>query len=70
MHQGWEEITDAAITHLLRTCLAKSAKDQAGQYFQFSMYLLLRSSIRIASQRRGITMDALHFVLQNFGSFY
>ncbi|XP_067018157.1 protein PTHB1-like [Acropora muricata] len=27
--QGWEEITDAAITHLLRTCLAKSAKDQA-----------------------------------------
>lgn len=32
MHQGWEEITDAAITHLLRTCLAKSAKDQAGEY--------------------------------------
>ncbi|EDV26341.1 uncharacterized protein TRIADDRAFT_22294 [Trichoplax adhaerens] len=27
--QGWEELTDAAITHLLRTCLAKSAKDQA-----------------------------------------
>eukprot|EP00795_Rhopilema_esculentum_P013477 gene13477-4356_t len=26
--QGWEEITDAAITHLLRTCLAKSSKDQ------------------------------------------
>ncbi|KAJ7390596.1 Protein PTHB1 [Desmophyllum pertusum] len=27
--QGWEEITDAGITHLLRTSLAKSAKDQA-----------------------------------------
>ena len=27
--QGWEERADAAITHLLRTCLAKSAKDQA-----------------------------------------
>ncbi|XP_006823784.2 protein PTHB1-like [Saccoglossus kowalevskii] len=26
--QGWEESTDAAITHLLRTCLAKTAKDQ------------------------------------------
>ena len=26
--QGWEESVDAAITHLLRTCLAKSAKDQ------------------------------------------
>ena len=26
--QGWEEMVDAAITHLLRTCLAKSAKDQ------------------------------------------
>ncbi|XP_066263410.1 protein PTHB1-like [Branchiostoma lanceolatum] len=24
---GWEEIVDAAITHLLRTCLAKSSKD-------------------------------------------
>lgn len=27
--QGWEECTDAAMTHLLRTCLAKSAKDTA-----------------------------------------
>lgn len=27
--QGWEEQTDAAITHLLRTSLAKSAKDQS-----------------------------------------
>ncbi|XP_031552881.1 protein PTHB1-like [Actinia tenebrosa] len=27
--QGWEEMTDAAISHLLRTCLSKSAKDQA-----------------------------------------
>ncbi|XP_071942795.1 protein PTHB1-like [Antedon mediterranea] len=27
--QGWEEVTDAALTNLLRTCLAKSAKDQA-----------------------------------------
>ncbi|XP_032228416.1 protein PTHB1 isoform X2 [Nematostella vectensis] len=27
--QGWEEMADAAITHLLRTCLSKSAKDQA-----------------------------------------
>lgn len=26
---GWEEITDAAMTHLLRTCLAKSAKESA-----------------------------------------
>lgn len=28
MLQGWEESVDAAVTHLLRTCLAKSAKDQ------------------------------------------
>jgi len=28
--QGWEECTDAAMTHLLRTSLAKSAKDSAG----------------------------------------
>ncbi|GLI70845.1 hypothetical protein VaNZ11_015856, partial [Volvox africanus] len=28
---GWEEITEAAMTHLLRTCLAKSAKEQAVQ---------------------------------------
>lgn len=27
--QGWEECTDAAMTHLLRTTLAKSAKDTA-----------------------------------------
>jgi len=27
--QGWEEITDAAMTHLLRTSLAKSAKESA-----------------------------------------
>ena len=26
--QGWEESVDAAITHFLRTCLAKSSKDQ------------------------------------------
>ncbi|XP_033097653.1 protein PTHB1-like [Anneissia japonica] len=26
--QGWEEVTDAALTNLLRTCLAKTAKDQ------------------------------------------
>ena len=26
--QGWEEMVDAAITHLLRTCLSKTAKDQ------------------------------------------
>ncbi|KXZ41737.1 BBS9 protein [Gonium pectorale] len=26
---GWEETTEAACTHLLRTCLAKSAKEQA-----------------------------------------
>ncbi|CAH1790036.1 unnamed protein product [Owenia fusiformis] len=25
---GWEEIVDTSITHLLRTCLAKSSKDQ------------------------------------------
>ncbi|GLC42379.1 Protein PTHB1 [Pleodorina starrii] len=28
---GWEETTEAAMTHLLRTCLAKSAKEQAVQ---------------------------------------
>lgn len=28
---GWEEMTEAALTHLLRTCLAKSAKEQAVQ---------------------------------------
>ena len=28
--QGWEETTDASITHLLKTCLAKSSKDQNG----------------------------------------
>ncbi len=27
--QGWEESVDASISQLLRTCLAKSAKDQA-----------------------------------------
>eukprot|EP01007_Sphenomonas_quadrangularis_P000881 NODE_173_length_1924_cov_98.348800_g130_i0.p2 GENE.NODE_173_length_1924_cov_98.348800_g130_i0~~NODE_173_length_1924_cov_98.348800_g130_i0.p2 ORF type:complete len:512 (-),score=206.18 NODE_173_length_1924_cov_98.348800_g130_i0:356-1891(-) len=27
--QGWEECTDAAMTHLLRTCLAKSAKESS-----------------------------------------
>ena len=26
--QGWEETVDAAVTHLLRTTLAKSTKDQ------------------------------------------
>ncbi|XP_063778611.1 protein PTHB1 isoform X2 [Pseudophryne corroboree] len=26
---GWEESVDAALTHLLRTCLSKSSKDQA-----------------------------------------
>ncbi|RXM29879.1 Protein PTHB1, partial [Acipenser ruthenus] len=26
---GWEESVDAAVTHLLRTCLSKSPKDQA-----------------------------------------
>eukprot|EP00794_Sanderia_malayensis_P017473 gene17473-19220_t len=26
--QGWQETTDAAITYLLKTCLAKSSKDQ------------------------------------------
>jgi hypothetical protein len=26
--QGWEETVDASVTHLLRTTLAKSAKDQ------------------------------------------
>lgn len=25
--QGWEEQVDAAVTHLLRSCLAKSSKD-------------------------------------------
>ncbi|XP_071490439.1 protein PTHB1-like [Diadema antillarum] len=27
--QGWEETVDASVTNLLRTCLAKTAKDQA-----------------------------------------
>lgn len=29
--QGWEELVDAAVTHLLRTSLAKSSKDQQQQ---------------------------------------
>ena len=32
--QGWEEIVDAAVTHLLRTTLAKSQKDQQQTSFQ------------------------------------
>ena len=28
LFQGWEEMVDASITHLLRTCLSKSTKDQ------------------------------------------
>ena len=28
-YQGWEEQVDASVTHLLRTTLAKSSKDQA-----------------------------------------
>lgn len=27
--QGWEETVDAAIAHLLKTCLSKSSKEQA-----------------------------------------
>lgn len=27
--QGWEEMVDAAISHLLKTCLSKSSKEQA-----------------------------------------
>ncbi|KAG7999515.1 Protein PTHB1, partial [Nibea albiflora] len=27
--QGWEESCDAAVSHLLRTCLSRSPKDQA-----------------------------------------
>lgn len=27
--QGWEETVDAAISHLLKTCLSKSSKEQA-----------------------------------------
>jgi len=29
LDQGWEEVTDAAMTHLLRTVLAKNARDSA-----------------------------------------
>ena len=29
LFQGWEESVDASVSQLLRTCLAKSAKDQA-----------------------------------------
>jgi len=35
--QGWEETTDAAITHLLKTCLAKSSKDQSVSIQPLSM---------------------------------
>ena len=28
-NQGWEEAVDAAMTHLLRTALAKTAKDDS-----------------------------------------
>ena len=31
---GWEELVDAAVTHLLRTSLAKSGKDQQQQMSQ------------------------------------
>lgn len=27
--QGWEESVDAAVSHLLKTCLSRSPKDQA-----------------------------------------
>lgn len=27
--QGWEETVDAAVAHLLKTCLSKSSKEQA-----------------------------------------
>lgn len=27
--QGWEESVDAAISHLLKTCLSRSSKEQA-----------------------------------------
>lgn len=35
--QGWEEVTDTAVTHLLKTCLSKSVKDQTvnSQSMQF-----------------------------------
>lgn len=29
LSQGWEESVDAAVSHLLRTCLSRSPKDQA-----------------------------------------
>ena len=31
IYKGWEEQTDASISHLLRTTLAKSTKDQSGR---------------------------------------
>ncbi|KAG7251241.1 hypothetical protein CRUP_031888 [Coryphaenoides rupestris] len=30
LEKGWEESCDAAISHLLRSCLSRSPKEQAG----------------------------------------
>ncbi|XP_008322019.1 protein PTHB1 [Cynoglossus semilaevis] len=37
---GWEESCDAAVTHLLRTCLSRSPKDQAASLAQIGSPLL------------------------------
>lgn len=39
--QGWEELTDAALTHLLRTTLAKSSKERAGMNYDFILFFTL-----------------------------
>ncbi|KAK3251108.1 hypothetical protein CYMTET_39543 [Cymbomonas tetramitiformis] len=42
--QGWEEVTEAAMTHLLRTALAKSSKESAGANMPLTMASLTDTS--------------------------
>jgi Bardet-Biedl syndrome 9 protein len=37
--QGWEECTEAAMTHLLRTSLSKNAKEAVGLSTQVCVFL-------------------------------
>ena len=46
--QGWEEVTDAALTHILRTTLAKSAKERAGTdgWQQLGSYFVVKFCVQ------------------------
>ena len=39
--QGWEEVTDTAVTHLLKTCLSKSVKDQTGKLIIIMIIIIM-----------------------------